>query len=79
MLIILYLFRRVQRNLDVKCDEANISPSDFTIWVRNIPFGIQNFDYDDSIKEFFENECSSLLNEKIVVKLISLGFNLTEL
>ena len=79
ILIILFIFRRVQRNLDVKSDEAIVSPADFTIWISNIPCRIENFDYDDSLKEFFEVNCSKLLNEKITVKLISLGFNLSEL
>ena len=36
--------------MDVECDEANISPSDFSIRVRNIPMGLKNFDYDENLK-----------------------------
>ena len=50
IIALLFFFRRIQRNLDVKCDEANISPSDYTIWVSKIPYGLENFDYDDSLK-----------------------------
>ena len=43
--------------MDQECDEADISPNDYTIMFRNIPIDIPdalNNDYDDDLKDFLE-------------------------
>lgn len=36
--------------MDVECDEANVSPSDFSIWIQNIPIGFDECNYNDDLK-----------------------------
>lgn len=40
--------------MDTKCDIADVSVSDYSIWVRNIPLSSEsNADYDDNLKFLF--------------------------
>lgn len=41
-----------------ECDTLDISASDYTIMVKNIPtaFEALNNDYDDDLKDYFENK-----------------------
>lgn len=34
---LLFIFRKDQKNIDNICDEKEITPSDYSIFVKNIP------------------------------------------
>lgn len=56
MIFLLQFFRKLQRELDNKCDTEDISANDYTIVVNDIPKVIDavNDDYDDDLKDFIE-------------------------
>ncbi len=43
--------------MDLLCDAKDISVSDYTVLVSNIPkdYESENYDYDDGLKNYFEN------------------------
>jgi hypothetical protein len=57
LIIYLQFFRRNQRIMDLLCDAKDISVSDYTVLVSNIPkdYESENYDYDDGLKNYFEN------------------------
>ncbi|KAL4498327.1 hypothetical protein ABPG72_013133 [Tetrahymena utriculariae] len=72
LMILLIFFRKNQKEIDLKCDEKELTPSDFTIMVKDIP---QNISKEELI-EFFESniECE----EKIEVTEISYVYDTRE-
>lgn len=64
-IFLLQIFRKIQRELDNKCDTEDISANDYTIMIKHIPksFEAKNDDYDDDLKEFLENNVNP---EKVV-------------
>lgn len=54
IMVVLVLFRRSQRRLDIQIDESQITPSDFTVCVKNIPKGLA-VDYKKEITNLFQN------------------------
>lgn len=44
-------FRKAQRSIDIEVDESQLTPSDYTICVKNIPK--MNVDYRDVLKNIF--------------------------
>lgn len=76
ILVALQIFRLLQRITSIKADEADISPSDFTIMVRKVRNVGNEIDYDDEIKKLFEN-CLGKERE-CTVKKVNLAFDLCE-
>ena len=57
MIIIFHVFRQQQRKIETDCDDFNKLPSDYTIWVKNIPTNtddLLNNDFDADLQNFFE-------------------------
>lgn len=58
------------RKTSEECDQQDISASDYTIFVENIPKGL-NIDYDQELRRFFEGltliDGSKVLVEKVVL------------
>lgn len=42
VIIIFHLFRRRLRLIDLDCDDTDISPSDYTILIKDIPIKLNN-------------------------------------
>ena len=84
VIIVLQFMRKRLRVLSIECDVLDISPQDYTIFVKNIPknFKALNDDYDDDIKDYFENIFSlEYINgkpKKCKVVYVSLCYNLLE-
>lgn len=52
VIISLHIFRRKLRIIDLDCDDKDISPSDYTILVKDIPINFEdplNDDYQDDL------------------------------
>ncbi|EWS72684.1 kinase domain protein (macronuclear) [Tetrahymena thermophila SB210] len=79
MIILLQWFRKLQRQLDAKCDDEDISANDYTIMIKNVPkdFEAINDDYDDDIKEFFR--VNSLEGKEVEVESVTLCYDLSEI
>ena len=80
MIIMLQILRRHKRIIAARCDERDISSSDYTLMVENIPNTPQ---IHEAIKKLFE-QLEPLKNrdgEKIDFKVmrVNLTYNLTEL
>ena len=80
MIVMLQSMRRHKRIITVRCDERDISASDYTILVENIP---QSNNIINDIKKLFEEQ-DPIKNEKggitpIQVTKINLTYNLKEL
>ena len=56
VIVQLQFVRKRQRITDEECDTINVSPEDYSIYVKNIPLSYNaiNDDYDDDLKMFFE-------------------------
>jgi len=56
MIFLLQFFRKLQRELDTKCDAEDIAANDYTLIVKKIPIDYEaiNDDYDDDLKDFME-------------------------
>lgn len=50
-MITFLFFRRAQRSIDIEVDESQLTPSDYTICVKNIPQLKE--DIKDSLKNIF--------------------------
>ena len=61
-----------------QCDESDISASDYTIFVKNIPIEYQSEfgDYDQDLKEFFSNHLSR--TKKFNIASVNLCYNISE-
>ncbi|KAL4489888.1 hypothetical protein ABPG72_010787 [Tetrahymena utriculariae] len=79
MIALLQWFRKLQRQLDAKCDDEDISANDYTIMIKNVPkdFEAINDDYDDDIKEFFR--INSLEGKEVEVESVTLCYDLSEI
>ncbi|KAL4484378.1 hypothetical protein ABPG74_019555 [Tetrahymena malaccensis] len=79
MIALLQWFRKLQRQLDAKCDDEDISANDYTIMIKNVPkdFDAINDDYDDDIKEFFR--VNSLEGKEVEVESVTLCYDLSEI
>ena len=64
------IMRYMLRKTAEECDQQDISASDYTIFVENIPKGL-NIDYDQELRRFFEGltliDGSKVLVEKVVL------------
>ena len=71
IMIILMIFRRSQRMINIIVDEKNTTPADYSIMVTNIPIK-ENYNYRAELKKIFEYQ--GIPNEKCEVTAINLGF-----
>ncbi len=55
IMIVLLIFRKYQKEIDIECDKSEITPSDYTIFVKDIPLK-DNFNYKENLKKFFEKD-----------------------
>lgn len=55
-IFLLQIFRKLQRELDNKCDTTDISANDYTVMLKNIPksYDAINDDYDDDLKDYLQ-------------------------
>ncbi|CAD8188436.1 unnamed protein product [Paramecium octaurelia] len=78
MIILLQLFRRHQKKLDNQIDESQLTPSDYTIMVTNIPKTL-NVNYRWELTNLFQNYAVSDNNFQITVTKVVLVYNITEI
>lgn len=81
LILVLQLMRRSIKKQAASCDENDISASDFTIIVENIPKKL-NINYVEELKKFFENQVitlSSNENAKPIVAKVIITYNLNDL
>ena len=76
-MITLMIFRKIQRKVNATIDQNQLTPSDYTIIVKNIPIGIENFDYIEEIKKIIEN--SAVKDDSIKVMKINLVYDISEI
>ena len=70
VLIVLMQIMRFQiRKTAEECDQGDISASDYTIFVENIPKGL-NIDYQAELKSFFESLKAPGLPNLVVMKIV---------
>ncbi|CAD8169509.1 unnamed protein product [Paramecium pentaurelia] len=67
-------FRKAQRSIDIEVDESQLTPSDYTICVKNIPK--LNEDYREVLKNIFQNYAAD--GRELFVTKIVLVYNLDE-
>ncbi|CAK58012.1 unnamed protein product (macronuclear) [Paramecium tetraurelia] len=67
-------FRKAQRSIDIEVDESQLTPSDYTICVKNIPN--LNQDYKEVLKNIFQNYAAD--GRELTVTKIVLVYNLDE-
>jgi hypothetical protein len=51
-MVLIVVFRRMQLKLDIEIDESQLTPSDYTICVKNIPTGL-DIDYKRELTTLF--------------------------
>ena len=81
LIVVLQLMRRSIKKQAASCDETDISASDFTIIVENIPKK-QNINYVEELKKFFESQVITLPsneNAKPIVTKVNITYDLTDL
>lgn len=70
LIFLMQIMRYMLRKTAEECDQQDISASDYTVFVENIPKGL-NIDYDQELRRFFEGltliDGSKLLVEKVVL------------
>ncbi len=71
VIVALQFFRKSQREMNVLCDEENITAGDFSAVVKFIPNCHKDVDYHELIKSAFDSEKHHLSE-------VSLCFDLTE-
>ena len=77
IIITLQFYRFAQRKINVICDKAELSASDYSIYIKGFPFDLKDgIDYDEEIKHFieeevFKDEC------KLEISKINLAYDLT--
>ena len=76
--IILECFRRSSRFINIEIDEIQLTPSDYTITVKNIPTGLK-LDYKANLKNIFENYAIQDSSFPIVVEKVVLVYNITDI
>jgi hypothetical protein len=74
---LLVIFRRMQLKLDIEIDESQITPSDYTICVKNIPKGLQ-VDYKHELTSIFQNYAVLDSEIEIVVSKVVLVYDIEE-
>ncbi|CAD8205212.1 unnamed protein product [Paramecium pentaurelia] len=78
MIILLQIFRRHQKKLDNQIDESQLTPSDYTIIVTNIPKTL-NVNYRWELTNLFQNYAVSDNNFQITVTKVVLVYDITEI
>lgn len=74
---LMQIMRWQVRVVTEECDEKDVSASDYTLFVENIPKNLE-IDYETELKEFFES--LTLPNiPKIVVEKVNLAYDLRDL
>lgn len=53
-MIILLFLRKNQKEIDVECDKAEVTPSDYTIFIQNIPISDSVEQIKSNLIYFFE-------------------------
>lgn len=74
LIFILIWFRKSQREFHEKIDETSVTPSDYTLIVKNIPTGL-DINYKETLKTLFENEEK---HKGVLVKKILLVYDIKE-
>ncbi|KAL4491908.1 hypothetical protein ABPG72_006163 [Tetrahymena utriculariae] len=73
LMILLFFFRKEQKEIDSQCDMAELTPADYTILVRNLPANTTKKD----IRDFFEKQ-KDLFSQNLFVTEINFAFDLQE-
>ena len=76
LILLMSYFRKQQKLLHIKCDESEVTPSDYTIYVKNIPKNL-DINYIEELGNFFSNKV--MKDEVIRVSNINLGYNIDDL
>ena len=77
IMITLMIFRKIQRKINVEIDQHQLTPSDYTIIVKNIPVGLKNFNYTEEIRALFET--SAVPGENIHIQKINLIYDISDI
>lgn len=51
-MVLLFIFRKDQKNIDNICDERELTPSDYSLFVKGIPKG-KEWNYTQELTHFF--------------------------
>ncbi|EAS02885.2 kinase domain protein (macronuclear) [Tetrahymena thermophila SB210] len=73
LMILLFFFRKEQKEIDSQCDMAELTPADYTILVRNLPVDTTKKD----IRDFFEKG-KDLFGQNLIVTEVNFAFDLQE-
>ncbi len=77
LFLLMQFIRKIQKQTALECDERQITASDFTAKVTNIPINFEDsHDIDEEIKKFFENE--ALPGTRLHVANVSVCYDCTE-
>ena len=76
-MITLMIFRKIQRRINSEVDQNQLTPSDYTIIVKNIPIGLKNFNYIEELKSLFE-KCA-LNGDPVNIMKINLIYDVSKL
>ena len=76
--ILLQLMRYQMRLMSEECDQRDLSASDYTLFVENIPKNLQ-IDYERELKTFFENVSLGATPSNFIVEKINLAYDLVNL
>lgn len=86
-MVSLVFFRRAQKEIDIDCDIREITPSDYTIFLVDLPkdisakyIGLKETDipdYKEELKNFFETEL--VTDQSLKITDINLIYDLKEL
>ena len=78
IMIVLMIFRKIQRKVNVVVDINQLTPSDYTVIVKNIPIDLKNFNYADEITKIIEKSGNSY-GEKFKVMKVNLIYDVSNL
>ena len=76
MIVLIQLIRRQKRKTAAECDERDVSPSDYTLMVENIPKD-RDIDHKEELRKLFEGLPHD--GAQFKVTKINLTYNLREL
>ena len=76
VMITLFIFRKIQRQINNDVDEKQITAGDYSIILKNFPNYLKNYNYEKEVKEIVEKCVPGV---EIVVCNVNLAYDVTEI
>ncbi|EGR32796.1 hypothetical protein IMG5_070780 [Ichthyophthirius multifiliis] len=73
LMIILFLFRKQQKEIDIQCDIAELTPSDYSIIIKNLPIDTKESD----LFSYFQS--MNINNQYVYVSEVNMIYNIQDI